>query len=236
MNAITGYHSPIFADQKPKKLKLSFWLGLSVAVAVHLAAGYYLISQKFLLPAATPAGPDIIITVDTPPKKIPPPKTAKPTPPPPPPPTTVAPRPPKTTIPDHTDTIPLTPADKPADDGSKTPPVLTDGPVTDGPGTKPAEPAYVTAHWTRFPDSEALLDYYPSRAQDAEVEGSATLECTVADDKGRVTCTLLSEAPPGYGFGKATVRMVQDKGRVDTTQGDVRIGAKLRTIVKWTLN
>jgi protein TonB len=46
----------------------------------------------------------------------------------------------------------------------------------------------------------------------------------------------LSEIPGNYGFGKATVRMVQDKGRVDTSQGNVKIGSILRTTVKWQLN
>ena len=46
---------------------------------------------------------------------------------------------------------------------------------------------------------------------------------------------MLSEQPRGYGFGKATAKMVQDKGRVDVSHGDVRIGSKLRTTVKWTL-
>jgi protein TonB len=30
--------------------------------------------------------------------------------------------------------------------------------------------------------------------------------------------------------------MVQERGRIDTSQGDIRIGARLRTTVRWTLN
>ena len=234
MSAVASLHSPIFAERKPKKLKASFWLALSVASIIHLAGGYYLVSQKFRAPPAQEEGPVTTVDYFPPPKKPEQPKPVKPAPPPPP--TTLTPREVKTPIPDDVDTTPLKPAAKPADDASKTPPIIRDGPPTIGPGTKPVEPAYVTARWTRFPDSDALLSYYPSAAQDSEVEGSATLECTVADDKGRVTCIVLAETPKGYGFGRATAKMVQDKGRVDTSQGDVQIGSKLRTTVKWTLN
>lgn len=113
------------------------------------------------------------------------------------------------------------------------PPLIVPGPVVQTPG--PVAPPYVTARWTRFPDSNALGQYYPARAANDEVEGTATVECTVLDKAGHVHCTALSEIPGNYGFGKATVQMVQDKGRVDTSQGDVKIGSILRTTVKWKL-
>lgn len=233
MNAVSGYHSAIFGTPRSRKLKPSFWLALSVAVLLHAGGAYYLIHQRFALAVAeTPETPPIIITQDPPKKKPEPPKPTKPSPPPPPTTINVHPTPPA----DPTiETVPLTPPDEPVTATGPTPPIIDPGPPSAGTGTAPAQPAYVTARWTRFPDSEALLSYYPQRATDDETEGTATLECTVTDASGRVTCVVLSEAPKGYGFGKATVKMVQDKGRVDTTQGDVQIGSKLRTIVKWTL-
>jgi hypothetical protein len=46
----------------------------------------------------------------------------------------------------------------------------------------------------------------------------------------------VAESPGHYGFGIATVRMVQDKGRVDTTKGNATVGSILRQTVTWRLN
>lgn len=235
MNAVHSYHSAIYDTPKSPKLKPSFWFAVIVAAVLHLAGGIYLVQQKFAIhaPVIDDGG---TIVIDYPPKDKPKPKPQpiKTNPPPKPPPTTFAPRPSPQPIPDDVDTAPLTPTDQaPVGDG-KTPPVIAPEP-TAGQGTEPAEPAYVQAKWTRFPDAQALADYYPDRATSDEVEGEATLECTVVDAAGKVACSVLDEQPKGYGFGKATMRMVQDKGRVDTSQGNVRIGSRLRTKVKWTL-
>jgi hypothetical protein len=46
----------------------------------------------------------------------------------------------------------------------------------------------------------------------------------------------IAETPGRYGFGAATVRMVQDKGRVDTTRGNATVGSILQQTVVWRLN
>ncbi|MFT4075874.1 MAG: hypothetical protein QM647_10125 [Asticcacaulis sp.] len=141
---------------------------------------------------------------------------------------------PVATTPVDVPTVPIPPQKAQAtDDGTKTPPVISTG-QGEALSSASANP-YVEARWTRFPDAAALGEYYPERAANDEIEGTATVECTVLDAAGRVSCRALSEVPGNYGFGKATVRMVQDKGRVDTTQGNVRIGSVLRTTVKWQL-
>ena len=129
----------------------------------------------------------------------------------------------------------LTPA-KPGDTvtSNSTPLIVTDGSGTSSTSATSSS-AYVQARWTRFPDGAALADYYPPRAAEDEVEGAATVQCTVMDAKGRVSCITVSETPKGYGFGKQTEKMVESIGRVDTSQGDVQVGSKLLTTVKWTL-
>ena len=62
------------------------------------------------------------------------------------------------------------------------------------------------------------------------------MQCVVLDTAGRVSCAIVSEKPGGYGFGTATVRMVQDKGRVDVSQGNVQVGSVLRQTVVWRMN
>lgn len=234
MNAVHSFHSPVFDRPAPRKLKTSFWIAVILAAALHVAGGAYLLHQKFSIAVTEPDEGKITIVDTVKPKPPEPPKPVTPDKPVPQPPKPVTPHETTSTVPDDVETTPIAPSKPVDDDGSKTPPVITEPPAKPGVGTE-AGPAYVTARWTRFPDSAALLSYYPERGANDEVEGEATVECTVTDGKGRVTCIVLSEAPKGYGFGKATARMVQDKGRVDVSQGDVQVGSKLRTTVKWTL-
>ena len=50
-------------------------------------------------------------------------------------------------------------------------------------------------------------------------------------------CTIVAESPKGYGFGQQTVKMVEEKGRVDTGAGDIKVGSVLATTtVKWQVN
>ncbi|WP_303828127.1 hypothetical protein [Asticcacaulis taihuensis] len=229
--AVHSFHSPIFDTPRSKKLPPSFYWGILFAVILHLALLYYFFNQTFTTAIVenSPEPPPAIVEIYKPPL--------------PPPPADPAPAP-KNVIVAHTPvaeappTVPTVPLDpqvtaKP-DEGAKTPPIIS---AASGVSSSSASASpYVKARWTRFPDANALGQYYPSRAADNEVEGTATVECTVLDKAGRVHCTALSESPGNYGFGPATVRMVQDKGRVDTSQGDVKIGSVLHTTVKWQLN
>lgn len=50
--------------------------------------------------------------------------------------------------------------------------------------------------------------FYPERAQRMEQEGEATVECQVVDEKRLEACEVISENPPGWGFGEAAVHRV----------------------------
>lgn len=230
-DAVHSYRAPIYADTSVKRLPPSFYWGVGIAVLLHLALAYYLLQQNFapLVVDNPPAEHNMDVSMD----KIPPAKPKTPD---------QAPRkvivlhPPALPTKPNIETIPVDPV-KPTvttDAGDTTPPALSPpgNTVTAPPATGPV---FVKARWTQFPDGNALADYYPAKAANDEREGVATVQCTVLDAKGHVGCTIVSETPGGYGFGLQTVRMVQDKGRVDTTQGDVQIGSVLRTTVKWQL-
>ena len=140
---------------------------------------------------------------------------------------------------DKTETAPIIPQKSTSDtidDPTKPPvlPTISGGEVKDIGGE--GQGVITAARWSRFPDGNALAEYYPPKAADAEIEGQATVQCAVLDSSGRVSCAVVSETPGNYGFGAATVRMVQDKGRVDTTQGNATKGAVLRQTVAWKLN
>jgi protein TonB len=49
------------------------------------------------------------------------------------------------------------------------------------------------------------LRYYPELAQKLGVEGDVTMACTATADGRLTSCTILSETPPGYGFGQTAL-------------------------------
>jgi periplasmic protein TonB len=219
-----------------KRIPPSFYAALGIAIAIHAGFAYYLLDQPFgagLEPTweTTPEPPIVSLDMSKP-------KPAEPV-------ETKVIQVHKPVLADDAkvETAPIIPVDEPKPLGDVAiagPPTLptTGGGTTTGTGTSDTsvEPIYVTARWTRFPDGAALADYYPVRAMDNEVEGSATVQCVVLDTAGRVSCVAVSEKPGGYGFGAATVRMVQDKGRVDITKGNVEVGSVLRQTVTWRLD
>ena len=225
----------IFNDTSTRKLSRSFYWGVGVAVLVHAGLVYYLVQQNFNF--STPQeseGPHIIGEVYTPPPPVKPqpqPRAQKPV-------SQVMVH--TTVVPLDTkvDTTPLKAVEGPTVE-TKGPPAVIDTPQTPG-GTAdkaPPGPVFVTPRWKAFPDANTLSDYYPARALDNEVEGSASVQCTVLDSAGHVHCTVVSETPKGYGFGQQTAKMVEEKGRVDTSAGDIKVGSVLATTtVKWQLN
>ena len=225
--------SAIFTEAAPRKLPRSFYWGAGFAVLLHAGLVYYLVAQNFAhtLPADPPVTDQpIVITVDTPPKPQPQPQpqAQKPV-------SHVMVHMPQDTPDTPPETLTVTPNTQP-NTGTDGPPQIEPPLVATG-GDVKADPGPVIPHWKAFPDAATLTDYYPPRALDNEMEGVASVQCTVLDTAGHVHCVLVSESPKGYSFGAQTVKMVEDKGRVDTTAGDIKPGSVLATTtVKWQLN
>jgi protein TonB len=59
---------------------------------------------------------------------------------------------------------------------------------------------------TPAPPSDPGFRYYPERAQAERVEGVATLDCAVTQE-GALKCAVLTESPPGWGFGPTALRL-----------------------------
>ncbi len=224
---VHGRRAAIY-DVPQKRLPRSFYLGAGVALLLHAGLAYYLIQQTFS--AVVPQEPfvtDRPIVIEMPTKQDP--VKAKPT---------ISVHTPAQKVPEKVDPLPAPPQTPTI---TQTTQPVTELPKVDGPavGTSSSStggsdgPQYINPTWSKFPTGEALADYYPSRAANDEIEGSATVQCAVLDTAGRVSCVVISETPGGYGFGSATVHMVQDKGRVDTTKGNVAVGSMLRQTVKW---
>lgn len=87
------------------------------------------------------------------------------------------------------------------------PPTPTPIPVAVDPPPSPPQPSVITnPRWITRPNGADYARFYPRRAQESEIEGSASLDCLVGAD-GRLSCTVISEEPSNMGFGEAAVRI-----------------------------
>lgn len=55
--------------------------------------------------------------------------------------------------------------------------------------------------------ASARVPFYPTRAQQRNIAGEATLDCTLKDDNTLNTCRLVEETPSGFGFGRSALRL-----------------------------
>ncbi|QSF53504.1 TonB family protein [Brevundimonas fontaquae] len=63
-------------------------------------------------------------------------------------------------------------------------------------------------------------------------DGSVTVECTVAQNGTLSACIVISETPPGQGFGQAALNIAQ-KAKLTTAQS--RPGGKVRFTTRFRL-
>ena len=52
-----------------------------------------------------------------------------------------------------------------------------------------------------------MSQFYPERAQRMNMSGSARAVCTVADDRTLSNCAIMEEAPAGFAFGDALLKL-----------------------------
>lgn len=87
------------------------------------------------------------------------------------------------------------------------PPTPTPIPVAVDPPPAPPTPSVITnPTWLERPNARDFARYYPERALERGQEGRVNLACIVAAD-GRISCTVTSEDPTGWGFGDAAMRI-----------------------------
>jgi len=103
---------------------------------------------------------------------------------------------------------------------------------TDGPTARAAPPASSHApDWTRSPGNcpgGVNTTYYPPDAQMQGREGRVVLQCIVTAKGSVDQCKVISEDPPGVGFGEAALRMTcLFKMRPETRDGQPVSGARV---------
>ena len=65
----------------------------------------------------------------------------------------------------------------------------------------------VRPKWERQPSPDELMDAYPPGAEAKGVEGRAVMVCTVTVYGDMDDCVIVSQTPPGWGFGDAALRV-----------------------------
>ncbi len=69
----------------------------------------------------------------------------------------------------------------------------------------PAPVAHIGfVQWETRPTAQEFAAVYPAAAYRQGLDGRATLDCMIGDDR-HLTCTIHSENPPGAGFGEAAM-------------------------------
>lgn len=80
-----------------------------------------------------------------------------------------------------------------------------------------------------------LARYYPQRALARGAEGWVVLDCIVGVT-GALNCAVVSEAPEGWGFGEAALRIARDHNMVPAERDGVPIEGRYQMRVPFTLD
>lgn len=90
----------------------------------------------------------------------------------------------------------------------------------------PPTPAPAPAAPPARPD---MAFYYPERASRLELEGRVELSCQVQADGSVNACEVISESPPGFGFGAAALKMTgRFRMKTTTEEGKSVVGSPVR--------
>jgi hypothetical protein len=82
---------------------------------------------------------------------------------------------------------------------------------------------------SKTPTREDLVQVFPAKASAEKKDGQAMMSCRVMRDGVLSACWIVSEVPPGYGFGQAAIALSKLlKGTPATLNGQPIDGAEIR--------
>jgi protein TonB len=84
------------------------------------------------------------------------------------------------------------------------------------------------------PTREDIMREYPPDALARGVSGSATVECEIIRAGLLDHCSILTEDPPGEGFGDAAIRVAFEHYARPDTEGRFAVGRKVRVPIQFT--
>ncbi|MES1200647.1 MAG: energy transducer TonB [Pseudomonadota bacterium] len=113
------------------------------------------------------------------------------------------------------------------------PPTPTPIPVAVDPPPAPPSPLLSGYTFLEQPRGQDYARFYPPRALDRGMEGTAQIDCLVSAD-GRVQCTVISENPAGWGFGEASLRAARlFRVAPQTSDGRPTTGGRFHKTMTW---
>ncbi len=62
---------------------------------------------------------------------------------------------------------------------------------------------------TKTPTADDMAEAYPARAQRSGLSGTAMVNCVIAPQGALDDCRVVSEDPPGWGFGEASLKVAK---------------------------
>ncbi|CAL1691285.1 hypothetical protein MMB232_01421 [Brevundimonas subvibrioides] len=203
--------SPIDFGERKRPLPRSTWITIGVVGLAHVGLAVALYYQRVETEAVPDAPPERIIDARM--YRLPEPEPRpSPTPPAPNPPVNRTPAPPQTV-----ETLPTVMTDTPVatpgpviNTTTIVAPATATGTASEPVDTTPPGPPVITSpRWISQPSGEQLARAYPDRAISQSVSGSARLSCLVQANGTVTGCSVVSETPGGFGFGRAALGLTR---------------------------
>ena len=202
-----GVITPLTYGETKRPMPTWMVAAIGVSVAAHVAAGLWLYQQNFVLkaqPAFEESRPTETQILHLPTIEDPAP------------------------VPPQDPTVSVRPVDNPAPTAPPAPfppntsastgegiPIIVTSPTSPAGGggelitidPPKAPPVIGSPKWVRMPSADQMERFYPKAAVERELNGSATLRCTVTLEGTLTGCAVQSETPAGVGFGESAVKL-----------------------------